>query len=422
MSEQERKICPKCGERVLEGRCTNLKCNYGREKENGDVEKVNKEDTTKQENITSDEKHIPSLNLMCDDKIKSDNEVDVDIKGNRFEEKKEPEIVKRKIKDSVFTNLFKDKKYLLQLYQALHPEDTTATEADLEYITIENILVDALYNDLGFAVRDRLFILAEAQSTWSENIVIRAFLYLAKTYQNYFDNTKQSLFRPEKVKMPKAELYVIYTGDRKNVPKEISMAKSYFEGEKENFVDVKVKLFSSCDGDSIIHQYIIFTKVYDEQRKQYGRTEKAIRETIRICKDRNILKEYFESKEREVVDIMMTLYNEEQIMKTYKEDIERIARQAGLEEGILRGKEAGLEEGILRGKEAGLEEGILRGKEAGLEEGILKGKEEGILNTIEILLETGIDKEDIMEKVTKKYNITNESFKEYYKKAMGRVS
>ena len=48
---------------------------------------------------------------MCDDKIKSDNEVDVDIKGNRFEEKKEPEIVKRKIKDSVFTNLFKDKKY-----------------------------------------------------------------------------------------------------------------------------------------------------------------------------------------------------------------------------------------------------------------------------------------------------------------------
>ena len=110
------------------------------------------------------------------------------------------------------------------------------------------------------------------------------------------------------------------------------------------------------------------------------------------------MKEYFESKEREVVDIMMTLYNEEQIMKTYKEDIERIARQAGLEEGILRGKEAGLEEGIL------------------------KGKEEGILNTIEILLETGIDKEDIMEKVTKKYNITNESFKEYYKKAMGRVS
>jgi len=30
---------------------------------------------------------------------------------------------KRKIKDSVFTDLFQNKKYLLQLYKALHPED-----------------------------------------------------------------------------------------------------------------------------------------------------------------------------------------------------------------------------------------------------------------------------------------------------------
>lgn len=33
------------------------------------------------------------------------------------------EIVKHKIKDSVFTDLFKDKKYLFQLYKALHPEE-----------------------------------------------------------------------------------------------------------------------------------------------------------------------------------------------------------------------------------------------------------------------------------------------------------
>lgn len=33
-------------------------------------------------------------------------------------------VMKRTIKDSVFTNLFKDKKYLIQLYQALHPSDS----------------------------------------------------------------------------------------------------------------------------------------------------------------------------------------------------------------------------------------------------------------------------------------------------------
>ena len=64
---------------------------------------------------------------------------------------------------------------------------------------------------------------------------------------------------------------------------------------------------------------IIFTKVCNEQVKLYGRTKKAILETIRICKDRNVLKEYLESREKEVVDIMMVLYDEEEAMKTYVE-------------------------------------------------------------------------------------------------------
>lgn len=41
-------------------------------------------------------------------------------------------------------------KYLLQLYKALHPEDVTATEDQLTDITIRNVLTDNLYNDLGF--------------------------------------------------------------------------------------------------------------------------------------------------------------------------------------------------------------------------------------------------------------------------------
>ena len=76
-----------------------------------------------------------------------------------------PEGMKRTIKASVFSDLFGDKKYLLQLYRTLHPEDTTATETDLTDITIENVMVDGLYNDLGFMVSNRLMILLEAQST-----------------------------------------------------------------------------------------------------------------------------------------------------------------------------------------------------------------------------------------------------------------
>ena len=55
----------------------------------------------------------------------------------------------------------------------------------------------------------------------------------------------------------------------------------------------------------------------------HGATKKAILETIRICKDRNVLKEYLESREQEVVDMMMTLFDDEQILKAYTKDIAR---------------------------------------------------------------------------------------------------
>lgn len=135
----------------------------------------------------------------------------------------ETNIAKYTIKDSVFTNLFQDKKYLIQLYKTIHPEDKDVTEAELKDITIHNILTDDIYNDLGFLVGDRLVILVEAQSTWTENIVIRSLIYLMTTYQDYFKRTKQNLYASRKIKMPKPELYVIYTGDRKDHPEYISL-------------------------------------------------------------------------------------------------------------------------------------------------------------------------------------------------------
>lgn len=86
--------------------------------------------------------------------------------------------MKRTIKDSVFTNLFQDKKYLIQLYKALHPKDQDVTEDDLTNITINNILTDGIYNDLGFAVGNKLIIMVECQSTWTMNIIIRVLMYL----------------------------------------------------------------------------------------------------------------------------------------------------------------------------------------------------------------------------------------------------
>lgn len=250
----------------------------------------------------------------------------------------EDKVMKRTIKDSVFTNLFQDKKYLIQLYGVLHPEDVDVKEDDLKDITIKNILTDGIYNDLGFTVGDKFIIMVECQSTWTMNIIIRVLMYLVQSWIDYFERTNQNLYKSKKVKMPVPELYVIYTGERKIKPSQISLSKEFFGGKK-CCIDVKVKMIYDSKKGDIINQYVTFTKVCNEQVALYGRTRKAILETIRICKDKNVLKEYLESREREVVDIMMALYDEEEIMRSYIRSEVREGIQKAVQEARQEGRQ-----------------------------------------------------------------------------------
>jgi len=150
------------------------------------------------------------------------------------------------------------------------------------------------------------------------NIIFRALMYLVQTYREYFRKTKQNLYKSKKLEMPEPELYVIYSGSRKTRPEKISLSEEFFCG-RDICIDVRVKMiYDGQDGD-IINQYIVFTKVCNKQVEVYGRTRKAIQEAVRICKDKNVLKEYLESREQEVVDMMMELYDEQEILRSYVE-------------------------------------------------------------------------------------------------------
>ena len=259
-----------------------------------------------------------------------------------------PEGMKRTIKASVFSDLFGDKKYLLQLYRTLHPEDTTATETDLTDITIENVMVDGLYNDLGFMVSNRLMVLLEAQSTWTENILVRALLYTAKTWQKHLSCLGENLYASRRVKLSEPELYVIYTGDRKNRPSELSLSKVFFDS-KECAIEVRAKVIYGEGKEDIITQYVTFCKALKEQVKLHGMTRKALRETIRICKDRGVLREYLEKREVEVMDIMTMLFDQETVTNAYINDVLRQGRAEGRAEGKKEGRAEGRKEGNLQG-------------------------------------------------------------------------
>ncbi len=259
----------------------------------------------------------------------------------------------RTAKASVFEDIFSDPENLLALYKALHPEDTETTIKDLKYVTLKNIITKGRFNDLGFMVGLTLLILMEAQSKWSFNIIPRLIMYLAETWNRYFIEKEYDLYGTKKIVIPEPELYVIYTGEHKIDKEYITLSEEFFNGKKIA-VDARIKILKSTKGTDIITQYIRFCKIFDKQSRKYSDdTFKAINETIRICTSNEILKEYLQKRESEVVKIMLSLFNQEYATKMMIINERKEAKEEGIEEG----KKEGIKEGIKEGKEAGIKEG-----------------------------------------------------------------
>ena len=234
--------------------------------------------------------------------------------------------IKRNIKDSVFTDLFRIPKYRLELYRTFHPNDKTVTENDIKTLTLLPVLTNGLYNDLGMLVGDSIIFLLEAQSIWSINIVIREFLYLSDTYKKLLDN--ENLYGTKKIKLPIPELYVLYTGNEKITKKEISLNNEFFDGKAP--IDLKVKVIVDSKKNSILKQYIDFCKLSDSKTKTKGHSTKVLKEIINECKKKNILKEYLIEHEEEVMSIMTMLYDQDVVTRNYENAMIKEAHENGM--------------------------------------------------------------------------------------------
>lgn len=231
------------------------------------------------------------------------------------------------VKDSVFTFVFKQPEYARKLYLALHPEDTDVTEADCKLVTLENVLTTGLYNDFGIQVRDTLILLVEAQSVFSVNIALRMLLYLAATYKEYVEDHKLNLYGTTAVTVPRPELYVVYTGDRKDIPEYLYLSDLY---EGAGSAEVKVRVLSENGTGDIVDQYVRFCKISDEERKKYGRSKKAVDEILRRCIEKNVLSAFLATRQKEVAEIMVTLFDQEKVMEIHDYHIAEAARREGI--------------------------------------------------------------------------------------------
>ena len=272
------------------------------------------------------------------------------------------ESTRRTSKDSVFVKLFGDKKYVRQLYLDLHPEATDVSEDDIEIDTLQSLMVNGLYNDLGFMMKHQYILLVEAQSDWCPNMSLRLWLYLAETYKRYIHKSHQSMHSSHRVILPTPELYVVYSGSR-CVPDTVSLRDDFFDGDAP--VDAVVKILHTADR-TIYGQYIRFCHIFNEAQKRHHTNIACAQETVQRAIEEDCLSEFLMFHKSEVTTMMEQLFDEEVARAVYEESEKRYraeelkhARDEAIAKGFAKGTAEGFAKGTAEGRAEGRAEGIL---------------------------------------------------------------
>ena len=239
--------------------------------------------------------------------------------------------VNRQAKNSVFLNLFMRKEYQLQLYKELFPQDTTITEDDLELVTLDNVLTIHPYNDLGLLARGKLIVLAEAQSTWSVNIIFRLADYYYDSAMSYLVMRNADLYSSVKIDIPDVEAFVIYTGKKKIGKDVISLNQEFFGGNLDK-PEFKARIIHGNYKGGIIEEYMGFCRIWDEHvlaAKTPEQKQEAVAITIDLCIEKGYLAKYLQAHRAEVEKIMMTMLSPEYV-KMASERTEKIKESIGM--------------------------------------------------------------------------------------------
>ena len=258
---------------------------------------------------------------------------------------------KRNYKDSLFRNIFKDKKRLCSLYNALSGENISPR--DITINTLRGTFYNDIKNDISFKVGNHTVVLMEHQGSWNPNMPLRMLWYIGKLYRRHID--VDMAYHSKMVKIPAPKFYVLYNGTKDEPEHRIMRLSEAFEGESNslelladsyniNLAKGK-KLLDSCYE---LRCYSVFVAKVQDYLAEKQELSQAIKSAIRYCRDNELMKEYFKEHEKEVLD-----------MVTFKWDDKR-AREIAKEEGI----EEGMEKGMLKTLCSLVKDGILSNMDA----------------------------------------------------------
>ena len=268
-------------------------------------------------------------------------------KRTKIKTKTQPVVI-RNYRDTLFRMLYRNKKRLLSLFNAVNgthydnPDDLTIT-------TLEGVLYLGMKNDVSCII-DMMMQLYEHQSTVNPNMPLRNLFYVSDLLQKYIYEEGLDIYSRKQIKIPTPKFVVFYNGDEEQPErKEIRLSKAFSANTGETNMELVVLQININKGQNeelkaackTLQEYAEFTERAREHRKEME-LEDAIRTTIDECIRDGILKDFLLKNKAEVYHMCL-----------YEFDVElheRVLREEEREEGRLEGRSEGIREGRLEGQ------------------------------------------------------------------------
>lgn len=256
--------------------------------------------------------------------------------------------VNRTHKDRLFRLVFSDRRNLLQLYNAMRGSSYQNPE-DLIITTNNDVIYMGMKNDVSFLI-DEVLNLYEHQSSFNPNMGLRGFLYLADSYRKYIEFNEIYLYGSTPVNLPVPQYVVFYNGSKEEPDRsEIRLSDLFMQADGiEPCIEVTAVMLNINKGHNrelmekcrILWEYAEFIGRIRENQRADMTLEEAVNDAVESCIRDSILAEFLKAHRAEVIEVVLTEYDEKGYI-AYEKKLSR-------EEGHKEGRREGLAEGELK--------------------------------------------------------------------------
>lgn len=237
----------------------------------------------------------------------------------------------RTYKSRLFEMVFREKKELLELYNAVNQTNYTDPEL-LEINTLENAIYLSMHNDLSFVIDSRLS-LYEHQSTYSPNLPLRFLMYVADLYSALTKD--ENLYGTRQVRIPPPKFIIFYNGVKEQPEKqELRLSDAFYLPDEEPSLELRAEMLNINPGynDNILKacKTLADYSEFTNRIRRYAAEmvlEEAVERSITECIQEGILSEFLKKYRTEAKKVSIYEYDEERQRQFDKEE----GREEGLE-------------------------------------------------------------------------------------------